>query len=104
MRINVTKVPEKPGVYLFKGKEGKVLYIGKALNLRKRLKGYLNPTDTKTVRLVQRIISFETLPVASEIEALILEANLIKKFQPEYNVRLKDDKDYLYIKITNDRF
>jgi len=104
MRINITKVPEKPGVYLFKGKEGKVLYIGKALNLRKRLKGYLNPTDTKIMSLVEKIINFETLAVASEIEALILEANLIKKFQPEYNVRLKDDKDYLYIKITNDPF
>ncbi|MCP3950807.1 MAG: excinuclease ABC subunit UvrC [Desulfobacterales bacterium] len=86
-----------PGVYLMKGRDGKVIYVGKAVNLKKRLGSYFKPKrqmDMKTGVLVDKIDSFETIVTASEQEALILEATLIKKYRPRYNVILKDDKRY----------
>ncbi len=91
-----------PGVYLMKSPEGKIIYVGKALNLRKRLGSYFKPKrqmDMKTGVLVDKIAAFETIVTASEQEALILEATLIKKHRPRYNVILKDDKRYPSLKM-----
>lgn len=100
------QVSHKPGVYIFKNKNGKVLYVGKAVDLKTRVSQYFNGQDTrpKITNLVSQIYSIETIEVLSEMEALILEANLIKKYLPKYNIKFIDDKDYLYIKITKENF
>lgn len=100
------QVSHKPGVYIFKNKLGRVLYIGKAIDLKSRIAGYFNGQDTRPQikNLILQINSLETIEVFSEIEALILEANLIKKYLPPFNIKLRDDKDYLYIKITKENF
>jgi excinuclease ABC subunit C len=95
-------LPVKPGVYLFKDSQDKVIYVGKATSLRHRVKAYFSPSTNlspKHQRLVARISDFESIVADSEQEALILECNLIKKFRPSYNVRLKDDKTFPYLKI-----
>lgn len=95
-------LPTKPGCYLMKNAEGKVIYVGKAINLKNRVRSYFHADsshDNKTRRLVREIADIEWIVVGSELEALILEMNLIKKHRPKYNVRLKDDKRYPYIKI-----
>lgn len=104
--IDKSLLPQKPGIYIFQDKDGQILYVGKAINLYHRVASYFNrhPDNFKTAALVERIANLETIEVFSEIEALILEANLIKKYLPPYNIRLTDDKDYLYIKITNEVF
>ena len=95
-------VPPRPGVYLLKDRHGKVIYIGKATNLRSRVRSYLRGGDERSqVRfLVDRLAEFETLVTASDKEALILENNLIKQYRPRYNIRLKDDKSYVSVKVT----
>lgn len=104
--IDRHKIPHKPGIYIYKDEAGGVLYVGKAIDLYSRVSSYFSGQDTriKTQKLVENIRDIETIIVESEIEALILEANLIKKFMPLYNISLKDDKDYLYIGITNNEF
>lgn len=104
--IDRTIIPHMPGVYIYKDKNGKVLYVGKAIDLYHRVATYFRGTsvNSKTAALVKRIVSLETIIVESELEALILEANLIKKYLPPYNIRLTDDKDYLYIKVTNEDY
>lgn len=99
-------IPHKPGVYIYKDKAGSILYVGKAIDLYHRVASYFcrNQPDPKTRNLVENISSLETIVVTSELEALLLEANLIKKYLPSYNIRLTDDKDYLYIKITKEDF
>jgi excinuclease ABC subunit C len=95
-------LPTKPGCYLMKNAEEKVIYVGKAINLKNRIRSYFHADsshDNKTRRLVREIADIEWIVVGSELEALILEMNLIKKHRPKYNVRLKDDKRYPYIKI-----
>jgi excinuclease ABC subunit C len=95
-------LPTKPGCYLMKNAEGKVIYVGKAISLKNRVRSYFHADsshDNKTRRLVREIMDIEWIVVGSELEALILEMNLIKKHRPKYNVRLKDDKRYPYIKI-----
>lgn len=95
-------VSSDPGVYLMKDGTGKVIYIGKALNLKKRLASYVNPSDqsdAKTFALIRHIADIETIITASEIEALMLESNLIKKYKPRYNVILKDDKRYPSLRL-----
>lgn len=106
MKINLKNLPQNSGVYLFKNKEGQIIYVGKALNLKNRIISYFqkNPQSEKTKILVSEIANFEVIQVDSEIEALILEAKLIKKYQPHFNTQLKDDKDYLYIIITREEF
>ena len=98
----LTAVPPRPGVYLLKDRHGKVIYIGKAANLRSRVRSYLRGGDERSqVRfLVERLAEFETLVTASDKEALILENNLIKQYRPRYNIRLKDDKSYVSVKVT----
>jgi excinuclease ABC subunit C len=95
-------VPPAPGVYLLKDQQGKVIYVGKAANLRSRVRTYLRGGDERSqVRfLVDRLVDFETLVTANDKEALILENNLIKQYRPRYNIRLKDDKSYVSVKVT----
>src|SRR5205809_4558637 len=95
-------VPARPGVYLLKDRHGKIIYVGKAANLRSRVRSYLRGGDERSqVRfLVERLAEFETLVTASDKEALILENNLIKQYRPRYNIRLKDDKSYVSVKVT----
>jgi excinuclease ABC subunit C len=95
-------LPTKPGCYLMKNSDGKIIYVGKAISLRNRVRSYFHADashDAKTRRLVREIVDIEWIVVGSELEALILEMNLIKRHRPRYNVRLKDDKRYPYIKI-----
>ncbi len=95
-------LPDKPGCYLMKDNRGKIIYVGKAINLRARVRSYFHATaqeDLKTRRLVHEIADIEWIVVGSELEALILEMTLIKRHKPRYNVRLKDDKRYPYIKV-----
>ncbi|MGH7703406.1 MAG: UvrB/UvrC motif-containing protein, partial [Gemmatimonadales bacterium] len=96
-------LPDGPGVYLWKGAEGEVLYVGKARRLRSRVRSYFGadpPTSAKNQLLVRLIADVETIVVANEPQALLLENNLIKEFQPRFNVRLKDDKSYPSIAVT----
>ncbi len=97
-------LPAQPGCYLMKDKHGTVIYVGKSKILRNRVRSYfIGANDQKTQRLVREIKDFEYIVTSSEIEALILEMNLIKKYDPRYNVLLKDDKSYPFLKITNER-
>lgn len=96
-------LPTEPGVYLFKNKKGRVIYVGKAINLRNRVKSYFSSQHAdspKTQALVKNIADVEYLLTDSEVEALILESNLIKKHKPRYNIRLTDDKSYPYLRVT----
>lgn len=106
MIFDKSKIPHKPGVYIYKNKLGKIIYVGKAIDLYSRVSSYFSNSwhDVKTTRLISEISSVETITVASELEALIFEASLIKKYLPLYNIKLTDDKDYLYIKITKEDF
>lgn len=98
-------VPTKPGSYQMKNKDGIVIYVGKAKNLKNRLKSYFTGTVTgKTRMLVEDIDDFEYIVTSSELESLILEITLIKKFDPKYNILLKDDKTYPYIELTNEKY
>lgn len=97
-------LPMQPGCYLMKDKHGTIIYVGKSKALKNRVKSYfIGANDRKTQRLVAEIVDFEYIVTTSEIEALILEMNLIKKYDPKYNVLLKDDKSYPYLKITSER-
>ena len=95
-------LPTKPGCYLYKNSAGEIIYVGKAINLRNRVRSYFHASaelDGKTRQLVRNIAHIEWIVVASELEALILEMNLIKKHRPRFNIRMKDDKRYPYIKV-----
>ena len=103
----ISKLPEKPGVYLMKSEDETIIYVGKAKNLKNRVSSYFISNSShsiKTKTLVKNIYDFEYIITDTEVEALILENNLIKKYKPRFNIRLKDDKTYPYIKITNERF
>jgi excinuclease ABC subunit C len=100
-------LPPKPGVYQFKSKEGRLLYVGKAVSLRNRVRQYFQKSRTPDARLdamISKIADLEVIVTDSEIEALILEANLVKQYNPRYNVSLKDDKSYPFIVVTNEPF
>lgn len=101
IRELLSNLPTKPGVYLHKDADGNVLYIGKAINLRSRVRSYFrNHVDSiKTLRLRRQIADIEVITTTSELEALLLEMNLIKQYRPQFNVRMKDDKRYPYIKV-----
>jgi excinuclease ABC subunit C len=95
-------VPDGPGVYLFRDHRAQVIYVGKALRLRDRLRSYFTPGYGETARvaeLVRKVYDFEFVTTANEVEALVLECNLIKNYRPRFNIRLKDDKNYLYLKL-----
>ncbi|CJG66061.1 excinuclease%2C subunit C [Streptococcus pneumoniae] len=98
-------LPTNPGCYIHKDRNGTIIYVGKAKNLRNRVRSYFRGShDTKTEALVSEIVDFEFIVTESNIEALLLEINLIKENKPKYNIMLKDDKSYPFIKITNERY
>jgi excinuclease ABC subunit C len=99
----IATLPDTPGVYLWKDAEGNTLYVGKAKRLRSRVRSYLQAdlsTSVKTVALMRRVADVDTIVVPSEAHALVLEANLIKEYRPRFNIALRDDKSYPYIKVT----
>lgn len=108
IREALAVLPDKPGVYLMHDKDGKVIYVGKAVVLKNRVRSYFRnlASHTPKVRaMVDKIADIETIVTSSEVEALILECNLIKKYRPRYNIMLKDDKSYPYLKVTlNEEF
>ena len=106
IKIQLTTIPNKPGVYQYYDKDGKLLYVGKAKNLKKRVSSYFTKQHDigKTRVLVKKIVSIKHIVVETETDALLLENNLIKKYQPRYNIMLKDDKTYPWICIKKERF
>lgn len=106
MKKDLENIPKDPGCYLFKDSNGKVIYVGKAKNLNKRVRSYFQKTDhdVKTQALVLNISSFEFFVTDSEVEAFILENSLIKKHKPKYNILLKDSRRYAYIQVTNESY
>jgi excinuclease ABC subunit C len=103
----LANIPDAPGVYQMIGASGELLYIGKAVSLRSRVRSYFQESAAhhpRTLAMVERVADVRTIVVTNEIEALILEANLIKRHQPPFNVRLRDDKRYPYLKVTNEPF
>ena len=98
-------LPDQPGCYLMKDKHGSIIYVGKAKILKNRVRSYFTGShDTKTEKLVSEIADFEYIVTESNIEALLLEINLIQQNDPKYNIMLKDDKSYPFIKITHEKY
>lgn len=107
LKQTLSQIPDAPGVYMMVDAEERILYIGKAVSLRSRVRSYFQESAAHHIRtqaMVERVRDVRTLVVTNEVEALILEANLIKRHQPPYNVRLRDDKRYPYLKVTNEPF
>jgi len=106
LETKLKNLPNQPGVYQFFNEKGSVIYVGKAKNLKNRVRSYFHSSidSPKTQALVSKIADLELIVTSSEVEALILENNLIKSFKPRYNVNLKDDKTYPFIKVTNELF
>lgn len=105
IRTKLALLPDNPGCYLMKDKNDTIIYVGKAKVLKNRVRSYFTGShDTKTERLVSEIVDFEYVVTESNTEALVLEINLIQKNKPKYNILLKDDKSYPYIKITNEKY
>lgn len=104
LKLKLSVLPVEPGCYLMKNKDGEIIYVGKAKNLRNRVRSYFTGAhDEKTMRLVADIVDFDFIVTGSEIESLLLENTLIKKHLPRYNILLKDDKSYPFIKITKEK-
>ncbi len=107
LREKLDNLPTDPGIYQYRDREGRVIYVGKAKNLRNRVRSYFQqgrPRDAKTTALVRKIVDMEVIVTDSDVEALILEDTLIKKLRPRYNIMLRDDKSYPYIRVTNEPF
>lgn len=105
IREKLSLLPKQPGCYLMKNASGEIIYVGKAKNLFNRVHSYFSGThDPKTERMIMDIADFEYIVVSSEIESLLLEINLIKKHEPRYNIMLRDDKSYPYIKLTTEKY
>ena len=107
LETKIAGLPTKPGVYLHKDAEGQIIYVGKAKSLRNRVRSYFQegrPVDAKTKALVRKIADLEVIVTDTEVEALILENTLIKEYRPKYNILLKDDKSYPYIRITKEEY
>ncbi len=106
LESKLKNLPDNPGVYQFKNEKGKIIYVGKAVNLKNRVRSYFhNSVDSpKTLALVSKINDLEIIVTDNEVEALVLENNLIKEYKPRYNVNLKDDKSYPFIRVTKELF
>ena len=100
LESKLQNLPDKSGIYQFKSDKGKIIYVGKAINLKNRVRSYFhNSVDSpKTLALVSKIYDLEIIVTDNEVEALVLENNLIKEYKPRYNVNLKDDKSYPFIR------
>jgi len=99
------KLPKSPGVYLMKDKSGTIIYTGKSVNLKSRVSSYFMENASLNFakkKMVEKVVDIEWIETHNEVEALVLETNLIKKHLPKYNILMKDDKNLTYIKITND--
>ncbi len=106
-KYELSRLPKSPGVYLMKDKEGTIIYVGKAKNLKNRVRSYFQKDSNKSmkvIKMVEKIDSFEYIIVENELEALVLESNFIKEHKPHYNILLRDDKQYPYIMVTNEKF
>ena len=106
LKRQANKLPKTPGVYIMKNTKGEIIYIGKAKALKNRVTQYFGSDlnhSLKVSKMVENVASFETILCDSEYEALMLEKSIIKQHQPKYNILLKDDKGYHYIKITNEK-
>ncbi|MCM8788296.1 MAG: GIY-YIG nuclease family protein [Candidatus Omnitrophica bacterium] len=102
LKEKIRTIPDAPGVYLFKGRDGKIIYVGKSSKLRSRVNSYFaTPPEYRKASLLNEMADIEIIPVASEGEALVLECSLIKKYQPQYNIDLRDGKTYPGLKITD---
>ena len=106
IQLKLKTLPELPGIYQYFDEKGKILYVGKAKNLKKRVSSYFTKThdNGKTTVLVKQIVDIQYMVVDSEIDAYLLENNLIKKYRPKYNIQLKDDKTYPWICVKNEPF
>src|ERR1700677_1996206 len=107
LKDKLAQLPTEPGVYFFKDADRKIIYIGKAAVLKNRVSSYFQQSrhrDTKTRLLVSDIRDLDWITVGSEVEALFLESEFIKRYRPKYNIDLKDDKHWLYVKISADEF
>ena len=104
LRKKILKIPSKPGIYVFKGLKNKSLYIGKALNLKNRVKHYLKTSDTRLQKMMSESKKLDHIETKSEIEALILESQYIKKHRPPFNIMLKDDKQYSFVVFTIENY
>jgi excinuclease ABC subunit C len=106
IKEKLNKIPNEPGVYIFKDSAEKILYIGKATNLRSRVKSYFRGTETRNhiEAMMPKVADIKFIQTDSVLEALILESNLIKKHQPKYNIDLRDDKSFAYFVITKEKF
>ncbi|MFM1541453.1 excinuclease ABC subunit UvrC [Helcococcus ovis] len=107
LRYDLSRLPDLPGVYLMKDKDDNIIYVGKAKNLKKRVRSYFNGEKNKSMKvlkMVEKIDHFEYIIVENEVEALVLESNFIKEHRPHYNILLRDDKQYPYIMLTNETF
>lgn len=102
------QLPQEPGVYLMRNKDDEIIYVGKAINLRRRVRSYFTPSDhgksAKVLAMVENVDRFEYIVVNNEVESLVLESNFIKEHRPKYNILLRDDKQYPYICIPNEKF
>ena len=107
-RLKLDTLPDSPGIYLYRDRGGRILYVGKAKSLKSRVRSYFQGSTgqaPKTDALVSEVHDLEYIVTATEVEALILENNLVKKERPRYNIRLRDDKNFPYLKMTtNERF
>lgn len=106
IKEKLANLPDNPGIYQFINDKGKIIYIGKAKNLKNRVRSYFHSgiTSPKTLTLVKKITDIEIIVTDSEIEALVLESNLVKEYKPRYNINLKDDKSFPFIKVTNELY
>ena len=105
LKAKIARLPELPGVYFFKDTQGKIVYIGKAKSIKQRVQSYFTrPLDTKTMKLVSCAADIAYTLTPSESQALLLEAGLIRKYKPKYNVSMRGDKSFPYVKITNEQF
>lgn len=107
LRYDLSRLPDLPGVYLMKDKDDNIIYVGKAKNLKNRVRSYFNGDKNKSMKvlkMVEKIDHFEYIIVENEVEALVLESNFIKEHRPHYNILLRDDKQYPYIMLTNEEF
>src|SRR5690606_19163210 len=106
LKDTISAIPNSPGIYQYFDKNGVIIYVGKAKNLKKRVSSYFTKShdSAKTMILVKRIQDIKYLVVDTEVDALLLENNLIKKYQPKYNIQLKDDKTYPWIVVKNEAF
>lgn len=107
VKDKLKELPDLPGVYIMRNSSDEIIYVGKAINLKNRVRQYFDNNKNKGAKvlaMVSHIDHFEYIIVENEVEALVLESNLIKKNRPKYNIVLRDDKQYPYIKITNEKY